>query len=79
MPSPWFGTSTRCGQTISRADTYAARCLRRFQNLPAAGPHGTRSNYVQVLFEMIDLDSGELVWTGMYEFKKSHREAIMYR
>ena len=55
------------------------RLSGRFQNLPAAGPHGTRSNYVQVLFEMIDLDSGELVWTGMYEFKKSHREAIMYR
>ncbi|NQZ58633.1 MAG: penicillin-binding protein activator LpoB [Lentisphaeraceae bacterium] len=29
-------------------------------------------NYVQVLFEMVDLNTGELVWTNMYEFKKNN-------
>lgn len=63
-------------QTFPTADY---RLTGRFQNLPGGDTRGNRSNYVQVLFEMVDLNSMELTWSGMYEFKKSSREAIMYQ
>jgi len=55
------------------------RLTGRFQNLQDGDLRGDRSNYVQVLFEMVDMNTSELVWSGMYEFKKSSREAIMYQ
>lgn len=55
------------------------RLSGRFMDLPQADDRGRRTNYVQVQFEMIELNSGELVWAHMYEFKKSGREGIMYQ
>lgn len=55
------------------------RLTGRFQNLADGSEHGDRLNYVQVVFEMVDMNSSELVWSGIYEFKKSSREAIMYQ
>jgi len=40
---------------------------------------GTASRYSQVTFEMIDLESGVIVWTDMYEFKKSAQDDVVYR
>jgi len=40
---------------------------------------GLTSRYVQITFEMIDLDKGFLVWSGIYEFKKSAQDDIIYR
>ena len=62
-------------RTLPTADF---RLTGRFQNLADGSEHGDRLNYVQILFEMVDMNTSELVWSGMYEFKKSSREAIMY-
>lgn len=67
------------GEAKDTLPTAAYRLTGRFQNLADGDMQGNRSNYVQVLFEMVDLSAGELVWTGLYEFKKSSREAIMYQ
>lgn len=39
----------------------------------------TKSRYHQVTFEMIDLELGTIVWSGMYEFKKTAQDDIVYR
>ena len=41
---------------------------------------GQQSNYVQAVFEMVDLNTGELIWSNLYEFKKiSAKESLMYQ
>ena len=67
------------GEAKRTLPTAGYRLTGRFQNLADGDMRGNRSNYVQVLFEMVDLDAGELVWTGLYEFKKTNRESIMYQ
>lgn len=37
------------------------------------------SRYHQVSFKMVDLETGVLVWSGMYEFKKSAQDDLVYR
>jgi hypothetical protein len=50
------------------------------QNLPsAAAKAGDQSNYIQVVFEIINLQTGEQVWGGIYECKKASRESPVYR
>ena len=71
------GTVAGVAKTLLPTASY--RLSGRFQNLAGGDTNGNRDNYVQVLFEMIDLNNGELVWSEMYEFKKSSREAIMYQ
>ncbi len=38
-----------------------------------------RSRYHQITFEMIDLELGTIVWSGMYEMRRSSQDNIMYR
>lgn len=40
---------------------------------------GTKSRFSQYTFEMVDLESGEIVWSNLYEFKKQNREDVVYR
>lgn len=40
---------------------------------------GMASRYHQITFEMVDLESSAIVWSGMYEFKKSAQDDIIYR
>lgn len=40
---------------------------------------GTASRYQQISFEMIDLEYGTVVWSGLYEFKKTAQDDIIYR
>lgn len=40
---------------------------------------GMKSKYFQVIFEMVGLDKGIIAWSGIYEFKKSARDDIIYR
>ncbi len=40
---------------------------------------GMASRFHQITFEMYDLESGELVWSNMYEFKKSAKDDVIYR
>jgi hypothetical protein len=37
-----------------------------------------RSNYMYFSFEIIDTSTGEIVWSGSYEFKKAGRDPIGY-
>lgn len=38
-----------------------------------------KSRYHQVTFEMVDLELGTIVWSGIYEFKKTAQDDIIYR
>lgn len=40
---------------------------------------GIQQRYSQVTFEMIDLESGVLVWSGLYEFARSAADDVVYR
>lgn len=39
----------------------------------------TRSRYHQVTFEMVDLELGTIVWSGIYEMKKAAQDNVIYR
>ncbi len=38
-----------------------------------------QSKYHQIMFEMVDLEQGITVWSGLYEFKKSTQDDVIYR
>jgi penicillin-binding protein activator len=40
---------------------------------------GTKSRYTQVTFEMVDLETGAIAWSNLYEMKKSAQDDIIYR
>ena len=40
---------------------------------------GRKSRFTQIVFEIVDLNSSALVWTGMYDFKKSSQDSLIYR
>ncbi len=40
---------------------------------------GLKSRYHQITFEMVDLEYGTIVWSGIYELKKASQEDILYR
>lgn len=61
-----LGADYRLGGRITTLDTVHAK-------------QGITSRYHQIIFEMVNLESGEIVWGGMYEFKKSGQQDIIYR
>ena len=40
---------------------------------------GTKQRYNQITFEMIDLEYGTIVWSGLYEFEKAALDSVVYR
>ncbi|GJL80060.1 MAG: hypothetical protein NPINA01_30490 [Nitrospinaceae bacterium] len=40
---------------------------------------GLASRTHQIIYEMVDLETGEIVWSGIYDFKKTARDDIIYR
>lgn len=40
---------------------------------------GETSRYHQIVFEMVDLETGIIVWSGMYDLRKSSQDDILYR
>jgi penicillin-binding protein activator len=40
---------------------------------------GMMSRYTQIIFEMTDLESAEIVWSGIYEFSKTAADDVIYR
>jgi PBP1b-binding outer membrane lipoprotein LpoB len=40
---------------------------------------GMAQRYTQITFEMVDLESGEIVWSGIYEFQKAAADDVIYR
>ncbi len=56
------------------------RLAGRIASMDSVDPKtGTFSRYHQILFEMVELKSGTIVWSGAYNFKKSGQEDIIYR
>ncbi|TPQ43922.1 penicillin-binding protein activator LpoB [Cupriavidus pinatubonensis] len=40
---------------------------------------GMIQRYTQIAFELTDLESGELIWSGLYEFSRAATDDIVYR
>lgn len=40
---------------------------------------GMASRTHQIIYEMVDLETGMIVWSGIYDFKKTARDNIIYR
>lgn len=40
---------------------------------------GLMSRYSQIVFEMLDLEAGTLIWSGIYEFEKAAADDVLYR
>lgn len=40
---------------------------------------GLMQRYTQITFEMFDVESGEIVWSGLYEFARAAADDVMYR
>lgn len=52
----------------------------RITSLDARDPKtGMMSRYSQIIFEMADLETGEIVWSGIYEFSKAAADDVIYR
>jgi len=52
----------------------------RVTTLDAVNPtSGVRSRTHQIVFEMIDLETGVLEWSGMYTFRKESLDDVIYR
>jgi hypothetical protein len=61
-----LGADYRLGGRITSLDTRS----------PATGQ---MSRYNQITFEMIDLETGQIVWSGIYEFLKTAQDDVIYR
>jgi PBP1b-binding outer membrane lipoprotein LpoB len=52
----------------------------RITSLDARDPRtGMTSRYSQIIFEMTDLETAEIVWSGIYEFSKAAADDVIYR
>lgn len=60
------GADYRLGGRISSLDSRDRR-------------NGTAQRYNQIVFELIDLESGMIVWSNLYEFNKAAQDDVVYR
>jgi hypothetical protein len=71
------------GGTIRSTKAQAGADFRlggRITSLDAASQrNGTLSRYHQITFELIDLELGNIAWSGLYEFKKEAQDDVVYR
>lgn len=61
-----LGSDYRLGGRIASTDQRSIRT-------------GMVQRYTQISFEMIDLESGEIVWSGLYEFARAAADDAVYR
>jgi len=59
-----MGSDYRLGGRITSLDTYAGKIDARF---------------TQIVFEMVDLKTGAIVWGGQYSFKKTAEPNVFYK
>ncbi len=62
---PWMKPDFRLGGRIATQDAVNARTAMT-------------SRFHQISFELIDLRSGGIVWSGMYEFRKDAQDNVVY-
>ena len=71
------GGTIRTTQATAGADY---RMVGRITSLDALDQSSQeKSRYHQISFELIDLELGTVVWSGMYEFQKSSQDDVVYR
>ena len=52
----------------------------RISSLDSRNPsNGMVQRYNQIVFEMVDLERGTIIWSGMYEFARAAQDDIIYR
>jgi hypothetical protein len=44
-----------------------------------SGASGMQQRYNQITFEMVDLERGTIVWSGLYEFARAAADDVVYR
>ena len=66
MAKAQAGADFRLGGRISSQDALRHRT-------------GQTSRYHQILFEMVDLETSAIIWNGLYEFKKTAQDDVVYR
>lgn len=66
MTRATLGADYRLGGRISSIDQKSART-------------GMVGRYTQITFEMFDLETSEIVWSGIYEFERAAADDVMYR
>lgn len=44
-----------------------------------SGSSGLQQRYIQITFEMLDLETSELVWSNYYEFERAAADDVVYR
>lgn len=56
------------------------RLTGEISTLDARNPRtGMMQRYNQITFEMVDLESGQIVWSGQYEFERAAADDVVYR
>ncbi|QXP85657.1 penicillin-binding protein activator LpoB [Methylococcus sp. Mc7] len=61
-----FGADYKMTGTIATLDSYSAAT-------------GLQQRYTQITFEMLDLESGELIWSNQYELQRAAADDVSYR
>jgi PBP1b-binding outer membrane lipoprotein LpoB len=69
--------STGLTRAIAGADY---RLTGEISSLDQRNPKtGMVQRYNQITFEMVDLESGQIVWSGQYEFERAAADDVIYR
>jgi hypothetical protein len=72
------GRGTLPGADAPKGGDY--RLGGRITSLDSRDPKtGMMQRYNQIIFEMVDLESSEIVWSGIYDFAKAAQDNIIYR
>lgn len=69
--------------TKEMAESYAGADYRLTGEIASSdqrnGRTGMVERYNQITFEMVDLESGQIVWSGLYEFERAAADDVVYR
>jgi len=71
------------GGTIRKTEATAGADYRLGGNITSLDSVSTASGLTsrthQIIFEMVDLELGTIVWSGIYDFKKTAQDDVLYR
>ncbi len=67
------------GSTRATAGADYSLTGRIMSQSSVSGSTGLTSRYHEISFKMVDLETGVVVWSGMYEFKKTAQDDVVYR
>lgn len=70
------GTKKHVDKTLGADYRLGGRITTRDAVTPNTG---IRSRYTQIVFELVDLQQGAIVWSGIYGFRKTSRDSVIYR